>query len=48
MDEALIAGKGGPHKELVLVAADGRVRLAHAETNDKARLRRFVGVRPAE
>jgi hypothetical protein len=35
MDEALVGGKGGPHKELVLVAAeaDGRVRLAHAETN---------------
>ena len=34
VDEALVGGKGGPHKELVLVAAeaDGRVRLAHAET----------------
>jgi transposase-like protein len=44
MDEALVGGKGGPHKELVLVAAeaDGRVRLAHAETNDKATLRRFA------
>jgi len=44
MDEALIGGKGGPHKELVLVAAeaDGRVRLAHAETNDKATLKRFA------
>jgi hypothetical protein len=33
MDEALVGRKGGPHKELVLVAAetDGRVRLAHAE-----------------
>jgi hypothetical protein len=40
MDEALVGGKGGPHKELVLVAAevDGRVRLAHAATNDKATL----------
>jgi transposase-like protein len=44
MDEALVGGKGGPHKEVVLVAAepDGRVRLAHAETNDKATLRRFA------
>jgi hypothetical protein len=44
MDEALVGGKGGPHKELVLVAAeaDGRVRLAHAATNDKATLRRFA------
>jgi hypothetical protein len=44
MDEALVGGKGGPHKELVLVAAeaDGRVRLAHAETNDKATLGRFA------
>lgn len=32
MDEALVGGKGGPHKELVLAAAEmgGRVRLAHA------------------
>ena len=32
-------GKGGPNKELVLVAAevDGRVRLAHAETNVRRR-----------
>jgi transposase-like protein len=44
MDEALVGGKGGPNKELVLVAAevDGRVRLAHAETNDKATLKRFA------
>jgi hypothetical protein len=44
MDEALVGGEGGPHKELVLVAAevDGRVRLAHAETNDKATLKRFA------
>ena len=44
MDKALVGGKGGPHKELVLVAAeaDGRVRLAHAETNDKATLERFA------
>ena len=40
MDEALVGGKGGPHKELVLVAAeaDGRVRLAHAENNDEGTL----------
>jgi transposase-like protein len=45
MDEALVGGKGGPHKKLVLVAAetDGRVRLAHAETNDKTALRRRTG-----
>jgi transposase-like protein len=44
MDEALVGGKGGPNKELVLVAAEagGRVRLAHAETNDKATLKRFA------
>ena len=44
MDEVLVGGKGGPHKELVLVAAevDGRVRLAHAATNDKATLKRFA------
>jgi ISXO2 transposase-like protein len=44
MDEALIGGKGGPHKELVLVAAEagGRVRLAHAATNDNATLKRFA------
>jgi len=32
-DEALVGGKGGPNKELVLVAAEanGRMRLAHAE-----------------
>ena len=44
MDEALVGGKAGPHKELVLVAAeaDGRVRLAHAETNDEDTLKRFA------
>lgn len=44
MDEALVGGKGGPHKELVLVAAetDGRVRLAHAENNDGGTLKVFV------
>jgi len=45
MDEALVGGKGGPNKELVLVAAEagGRVRLAHADTNDEATLERFAG-----
>jgi Zn ribbon nucleic-acid-binding protein/transposase-like protein len=44
MDEALVGGKGGPHKELVLVAfeANGRVRLAHADNNDKDTLKRFA------
>jgi transposase-like protein len=44
MDEALVGGKGGPHKELVLVAAEagGRVRLAHAGNNDAATLKRFA------
>ena len=36
MDEALVGGKGGPRKELVLSAAEkgGRVRLSHAVYND--------------
>jgi transposase-like protein len=44
MDEALVGGKGGPHKQLVLAAAetDGRVRLAHAENNDAATCKRFA------
>jgi len=43
-DEALVGGKGGPHKELVLVAAEanGRVRLAHVENNDAGTCERFV------
>jgi hypothetical protein len=43
VDEALVGGKGSPHKELVLVAAEecGRVRLAHADNNDEATLKRF-------
>jgi transposase-like protein len=43
VDEALVGGKGGPHKELVLAAAepDGRVRLAHAGNNDAVTLKRF-------
>ena len=44
MDEALVGGKGGPHKQLVLAAAEkgGRVRLAHAENNDAATLKCFA------
>ena len=44
IDEALVGGKGGPHKELVLVAAEanGRVRLAHVENNDKGTIKRFA------
>jgi transposase-like protein len=44
MDEALVGGKGGPHKQLVLVAAevDGRVRLAHADNNDTEATKRFT------
>jgi len=44
IDEALVGGKGGPHKELVLVAAEvgARVRLAHVVNNDKETLKRFA------
>jgi transposase-like protein len=44
MDEALVGGKGGPHKQLVLAAAekDGRVRLAHADNNDAETCKHFV------
>lgn len=44
IDEALVGGKGSPHKELVLVAAEanGRVRLAHADNNDTATCACFV------
>jgi hypothetical protein len=44
VDETLVGGKGSPNKELVLVAAevDGRVRLAHAETNDEGTLKSFA------
>ena len=44
LDEALVGGKGGPHKELVLVAAEvnGRVRLAHADNNDAGTLKHFA------
>ena len=43
MDEALVGAKGGTHKELVLVSTetDGRVRLAHAENNDKGTVKLF-------
>jgi transposase-like protein len=43
-DETLVGGKGGPHKELVLVAAEanGRVRLAHADNNDEGTLQSFA------
>jgi Zn ribbon nucleic-acid-binding protein len=44
IDEALVGGKGGPNKELVLVAAEanGRVRLAHADNNDAGTLKTFA------
>ena len=44
VDETLVGGKGSPNKELVLVAAevDGRVRLAHAESNDEGTLKSFA------
>ena len=44
IDEALVGGKGGPHKELVLVAseANGRVRLAHVDNNDKGTVKCFA------
>ena len=44
VDEALVGGKGGPNKELVLVAAEagGRVRLAHADNNDTGTLKAFA------
>ena len=44
IDEALVGGKGGPHKELVLVAAEaqGRVRLVHVENNDIGTCKRFA------
>jgi transposase-like protein len=44
VDETLVGGKGSPHKELVLVAAEagGRVRLAHADNNDEGTLKSFA------
>ena len=43
VDEALVGGRSCP-KQLILVAAEagGRVRLAHAENNDEATLKRFA------
>jgi transposase-like protein/Zn ribbon nucleic-acid-binding protein len=50
LDETLVGGRGGPHKELVLVAAEanGRVRLAHVENNDKQTCKRFADGQLAE
>jgi len=50
MDEALVGGKGGPHKQLVLNAAEkyGRVRFAHAENNDTQTAKRFADDEVAE
>src|SRR5688572_25038267 len=50
VDEALVGGKGGPNKELVLVAAEagGRVRLAHADNNDAGTLKAFADGQIAE
>jgi Zn ribbon nucleic-acid-binding protein len=44
MDEALVGGKGGPNKQLVLVAAEanGRIRLAHADNNATEACKRFA------
>jgi hypothetical protein len=44
IDEALIGGKGGPHKALVLVVAEanGRVRLSPVENNDEGSVKRFA------
>jgi transposase-like protein len=44
LDEALVGGKGGPNKQLILVAAEpgGRVRLVHVDNNDAKTLARFV------
>ena len=45
LDEALVGGNGGPHKALVLVAAEAnaRVRLAHVESNDTGTCERVAG-----
>jgi transposase-like protein len=44
IDEALVGEKGGPHKELVMVAAEvnGRARLAHVENNDTNTCKQFA------
>ena len=49
LDEGFIGGKGS-EKSMVLVGAEpgGRVRLAHAENNDQATLKRFAGAHVAE
>jgi len=49
IDETFVGGKGGPHKELVLAAAEagGRVRLAQIENNDETTIKRFADGRIA-
>jgi transposase-like protein/Zn ribbon nucleic-acid-binding protein len=43
IDEAFVGGKrGGKSMVLVATETDGRVRLAHAENNDEATLKRFA------
>jgi transposase-like protein len=44
LDETLVGGKGGPHKQLVLVASEcgGRARLVHADNNDTETCKRFA------
>jgi hypothetical protein len=44
MNEALVGGKGGLHKQLVLAATEkgGRVRLAHAANSDAETCKRFA------
>ena len=44
LDETLVGGRGGPNKQLVLVAAEkgGRARLVHADNNDADTLKRFT------
>jgi transposase-like protein len=44
LDETLVGGKGGPNKQLVLVASEngGRVRLVHADNNDAETCKRFA------
>jgi transposase-like protein len=49
LDEGLVGGKGS-EKSMVLVGAEpgGRVRMAHAENNDEATLKRFADAQVAE
>ena len=44
LDETLVGGRGGPNKQLVLVASEsgGRVRLVHADNNDAETCKRFA------